>query len=102
MSDFLDKMLKGNGEPEREKRMKVVGAKVMMASEQPDLATAIETLLFYAINGLVAQGRGVREVGEKCTVFIGGMQVAAVDRVKGTIDENAINGDFQITVERVK
>ena len=99
MSDFLDKMIKDDGGPARKR---VVGAKVMMASEKPDLALAIETLLFYAMNGLVSPGRGVREVGEKCTVFIGGMQVAAVDRVNGTIDENAINGDFEITIERVK
>jgi hypothetical protein len=99
MSDFLDRMVSGGEQPERKK--KVVGAKVMMADEKPDLADAIETMLFYAMNSLITPGRGVREVGEKCTIFIGGMRVAAVSK-NGQIDEDAIVGDFQITVERVK
>jgi len=99
MSDFLEKMI--GGEPPKPGKHKLCTSQVVAAEEMPDLAEALNVVMFYAMNKPNGDTGGVREVGEKCAILMPGVEVMMLDRKTGKT-ESAVIGDYVVSIERVK
>ena len=97
MSEFIDKMI-GSGTPK--KRQMESKTTVTTADQLPDLAKAMDVLMFYAMNSPTRDGGGVREVGEKVTILLPNVEVLAVNQRTGE-QENITIGHYEITITRV-
>ena len=99
MSDFLEKMIGPNKEPEPAGQRTTCTSQVILAGDMPDLAEALNVVMFHAMNR--PSGGGVRQVGEKCSILMPGVEVMMLDTKTGQT-ESAMIGDYVISIERVK
>lgn len=100
MSSFIGKMA-GGEQPEKPvtERRKFVRSSVFQGDQIPDLAEALDVVLFYAMNSPTGAS-GVREVGEKVAILLPNVEVLAVCPKTG--DRIPIKvGNYEITVARV-
>jgi hypothetical protein len=97
MGDFLEKMI-GDGDPRKGRKCTSM---VVTGEDHPALDTALEVVMFYAMNRPNGEGGGVREVGEKCSILMPGVEVMMVNQKTGEKNK-ALVGDYLITIERVE
>ena len=100
MSDFISRLI-GDDEPEKHgKRHKTCHSMTMTGDQLPDLADALNVLLFYAMNSPRGPGHGIREVGEKVMILMPDVEVAMIDKRTGQSETGTV-GTFKITIEKV-
>ena len=100
MSDFLERMI-GDEPPRKDGRKKTCTSQVVTGDECPALSEALNVVMFYAMNRPNREGGGVREVGEKCSIVMPGVEVMMLDPKTGKA-ETAMIGDYVVSIERVK